>query len=398
MQFNNPVDILQKLIQCPSVTPEEGGALSLLQHISESLGFAVERPIFTADNTPDIENLYARYGKSGKHLMFAGHSDVVPTGDKNAWQHPPFAAQINDGIMYGRGTVDMKGGIACFIAAFARFLQKQPQDKPFKHSVSLLITGDEEGPAINGSVKLLQWAKEKGETWDSALVGEPTNPNVLGEMVKIGRRGSLSAVVTVHGQQGHVAYPHLANNPLPLLLQLAQSLIATPLDKGTKQFPPSNLEITTIDSNNKATNVTPETANFCFNIRYNDYWTLESLKQHINDRLEKAAKHFQSQNHDKPIIPHFDVKWLANPADVFITHDDVLIDALSTAIKDVTGKKPQLSTTGGTSDARFIKDYCPVVEFGLVGQTMHKIDECVSLAELEKLTQIYEKFLDIFFA
>ncbi|UXM94784.1 succinyl-diaminopimelate desuccinylase [Bartonella sp. HY329] len=396
MNLENPVDILQKLIQCPSVTPDEGGALTLLQHIGEDLGFKVERPIFTADNTPDIENLYARFGSGGRHLMFAGHTDVVPTGDEAAWSHPPFAANITDNILYGRGAVDMKGGIACFIAAFARFINKQPKDKPFKESVSLLITGDEEGSAINGTVKLLEWAKNKGETWDSALVGEPTNPNFLGEMIKNGRRGSLSAIVTISGQQGHVAYPHLANNPLPFLLQLAQSLIATPLDKGTEQFQPSNLELTTIDTDNNATNIIAGKASFRFNIRFNDCWTVDSLKAEILSRLEKAANKFA--NNDEQKICNYNITWLANPADVFITHDEILINSLNSAIKKVTGNEAKLSTSGGTSDARFIKNYCPVVEFGLVGQTMHKIDECVNLIDVEHLTQIYEKFLDAFFA
>lgn len=396
MNLENPVDILQKLIQCPSITPNEGGALSLLQDIGEELGFSVERPIFTDDNTPDIENLYARYGKSGKHLMFAGHTDVVPIGDEQAWSEPPFAANMVNGVMFGRGTVDMKGGIACFIAAFTRFLNKQPKDRPFQDSVSLLITGDEEGPAINGSVKLLEWAKAKGEHWDSAIVGEPTNPNFLGEMIKIGRRGSLSGVVTVSGQQGHVGYPHLANNPLPLLLQLAHSLVATLLDQGTEQFQPSNLELTTIDTGNNATNIIPAKAVFRFNIRYNDCWNVESLKAEIIKRLENAAQQFVKL--PKQQAATFDIDWLPNPADVFITHNEPLIDALSTAVTEVTGNRPQLSTTGGTSDARFIKNYCPVVEFGLVGQTMHKIDESVAIKDVEELTQIYEKFLDMFFA
>ncbi|UXN02828.1 succinyl-diaminopimelate desuccinylase [Bartonella sp. HY406] len=396
MNLENPVDILQKLIRCPSITPNEGGALSLLQNIGEDLGFKVERPIFKAENTPDIENLYARFGTGGRHLMFAGHTDVVPTGDEQSWSHPPFAADIANDLLYGRGAVDMKGGIACFLAAFARFSNKQPVDKPFNNSVSLVITGDEEGPAINGTVKLLEWAKIKGETWDSALVGEPTNPNFLGEMIKNGRRGSLSGVVSINGQQGHVAYPHLANNPLPYLLQLAHSLIATPLDQGTAQFQPSNLELTTIDTGNNATNIIPGKASFRFNIRYNDCWNVDSLQAEIIKRLEKAASQFEKEEKQNTIA--YSVNWLANPADVFVTHDETLIHSLNKAIKEVTGSEAKLSTSGGTSDARFIKNYCPVVEFGLVGQTMHKIDECVSIHDLEKLTQIYEKFLDAFFA
>ncbi|AQS42413.1 MAG: Succinyl-diaminopimelate desuccinylase [Candidatus Tokpelaia hoelldobleri] len=383
LSYSNPVHLLQQLVRCPSVTPQEGGALELLQTITQTLGFKVERPVFSATGTADVENFYARLGSGGRHLMFAGHTDVVPAGDENAWSHPPFAGEIADGVLYGRGAVDMKGGIVCFLAALARTLQ----NKPLKGSVSLVITGDEEGVAINGTVKLLKWAARKGERWDGALVGEPTCPDTPGDTVKIGRRGSLSGIITANGQQGHVAYPHLADNPLPRLVTMAQTLIAAPLDKGTGDFQASNLELTGIDTGNSATNIIPARATVRFNIRFNDIWTHKTLRAEIERRLLAVAS-----------PETFSLEWLPNPADVFLTRDERLINTVCEAGAATTGKKPQLSTSGGTSDARFIKDYCPVVEFGLVGKTMHKVDECVPVAELETLTEIYRHFIERFFA
>jgi len=383
LSYSNPVHLLQQLVRCPSVTPQEGGALELLQSITQALGFKVERPVFSTAGTADVENFYARLGSGGRHLMFAGHTDVVPAGDENAWSYPPFAGEIANGVLYGRGAVDMKGGIACFLAALARILQK----KTLKGSISLVITGDEEGAAINGTVKLLKWAAKKGERWDGALVGEPTCPDTLGDMVKIGRRGSLSGIVTVNGQQGHVAYPHLADNPLPRLVAMVQALIATPLDKGTDDFQTSNLEVTGIDTGNSATNIIPARAAAQFNIRFNDIWTHKTLRTEIERRLSAVASR-----------ETFSLEWQPNPADVFLTRDERLIKTVREAVQAKTGKKPRLSTSGGTSDARFIKDYCPVVEFGLVGKTMHKIDECVPTAELETLTEIYQGFIEKFFA
>jgi succinyl-diaminopimelate desuccinylase len=265
----DPAQNLAALIRCPSVTPAEGGALSSLEAMLKPLSFAIERPVFKEDGTPDVENLYARRSGNGPHLMFAGHTDVVPVGDEAAWTHPPFSAAIANGEMYGRGAVDMKGGIACFIAALARHIAEKGAPKG---SVSLLITGDEEGPSINGTVKLLEWAATKGETWDASIVGEPTNPNVLGDMIKIGRRGSLSGTVTVNGRQGHVAYPHLADNPVRGLMTLTDALLNPVFDKGTKDFQPTNLEVTSIDVGNPATNVIPAKASATFNIRFNDTW------------------------------------------------------------------------------------------------------------------------------
>src|SRR5690606_36534454 len=283
----DPIANLVKLVRCPSVTPTEGGALSALETMLAPLGVVPERPIFEAANEPDVENLYARLGTEGPHLMFAGHTDVVPPGDAPMWTYPPFEGVVQDGVLYGRGAVDMKGGIACFVAALARYVETHGAPKG---SVSLLITGDEEGHAVNGTVKLLAWAAAKGETWDSAIVGEPTCPNTLGDMIKIGRRGSLSGQVTVHGRQGHVAYPHLADNPVRGLLALADALLDPSLDEGTPQFPATNLEITSIDVGNPATNVIPAQARLAFNVRFNDTLDVESLQAEIHNRLDAAAR------------------------------------------------------------------------------------------------------------
>jgi succinyl-diaminopimelate desuccinylase len=388
----DPLENLKILVRCPSVTPAEGGALAALQSMLEPLGFAVERMIFSEAGTPDVENLHARLSGNGPHLMFAGHTDVVPAGDAAAWTHPPFAAEVANGMLYGRGAVDMKGGIACFVAAVARHLAS---GKRLNGSLSLLITGDEEGPSINGTPKLLAWAAERGERWDAALVGEPTNPEALGDMIKIGRRGSLSGLLTVHGRQGHVAYPHLADNPVRGLLGLMEALLP-PLDEGSRDFQPSNLEITTVDVGNPSANVIAAKASAAFNIRFNDLWTAETLAAEIHNRLDRAARRSRHRpGRSEPV--DFELAWRDRPSDAFLTRDDRLIGALGGSIEAVTGRKPALSTTGGTSDARYIKDYCPVVEFGLVGQTMHMIDERVAVADLETLTVIYHRFLSDWF-
>jgi succinyl-diaminopimelate desuccinylase len=389
----DPAANLATLIRCPSVTPTEGGALTALEDMLRPLGFVVERPTFSEDGTPDIENFYARLSGNGPHLMFAGHTDVVPVGEEAAWMHPPFAAEIAYGAMFGRGAVDMKGGIACFLAAVARHVEKR--GKP-KGSVSFLITGDEEGPAINGTVKLLEWAAARGETWDASIVGEPTNPEKLGDMIKIGRRGSLSGIVTVQGRQGHVAYPHLADNPARGIVTLVEALLSPAFDKGTNDFQPTNLEITSIDIDNPATNVIPAKATAAFNIRFNDSWTAETVQAEIHNRLDRAARRRKLRpGRTEPV--DYELVWRDRPSHVFLTRDDRLIETLSGSVKAVTSMTPVLSTSGGTSDARFIKDYCPVVEFGLVGQTMHMVDERVPLADLETLTQIYERFLQDWF-
>ncbi|NUS69371.1 MAG: succinyl-diaminopimelate desuccinylase [Ensifer adhaerens] len=388
MTSTDPIANLATLIRCPSVTPAEGGALAALEAMLKPLGFAVDRVMAKEAGTPDIENLYARLGTEGPHLMFAGHTDVVPVGDEAAWSHGPFSADIAGGEMYGRGAVDMKGGIACFVAAIARHVEKHGAPKG---SVSFLITGDEEGPAINGTTKLLQWAADKGERWDACLVGEPTNPESLGDMIKIGRRGSLSGRITVHGVQGHAAYPHLADSPVRGILQLTQALMDPPFDNGTESFQPSNLEVTTIDVGNGAVNVIPAKATAAFNIRFNDTWTAESLMTEIIARLDRAAASGSLRPDRAPV--RYEIVWAERPSHVFLTRNNALIDSLSGAVEAVTGRQPKLSTTGGTSDARFIKDYCPVVEFGLVGQTMHMVDERVAVADLETLTNIYETFI-----
>ncbi|MFC6486671.1 succinyl-diaminopimelate desuccinylase [Nitratireductor sp. GCM10026969] len=391
----DPVANLSALIRCPSVTPEEAGALTALEKMLAPLGATVERPIFRDGGTPDVENLYARLGEGGPHLMFAGHTDVVPPGDEGAWRHPPFAAEVADGAMFGRGAVDMKGGIACFVAALGRYVDAHGAPRG---SVSFLVTGDEEGPAVNGTVKLLEWARERGETWDAALVGEPTNREMLGDMIKIGRRGSLSGRITVRGRQGHVAYPHLADNPVRGLLAFAEALLQPPFDEGTSDFPPSNLELTSIDVGNPAVNVIPARATAAFNVRFNDLWETETLQAEIHQRLDRAAAGENRYRQERPDPVDFDIEWRDRPSPAFLTRNERLVKTLAAAVGAVTGRRPELSTSGGTSDARFIKDYCPVVEFGLVGQTMHMVDERVALEDLETLTRIYTRFLDDWFA
>jgi succinyl-diaminopimelate desuccinylase len=383
---HSPLALAQALIRCPSVTPEEGGALSFLADRLSRAGFSVERPVFSEPGTPDIQNLYARIGTAGPVLVFAGHTDVVPPGEVGSWTHGPFSGEVAEGFLYGRGAVDMKGGIACMLAATLAFLDRHGPD--FGGSIAFLVTGDEEGPAVNGTVKLLDWAKARGERFDHCLLGEPTNPDTLGEMIKIGRRGSLTGRITVHGRQGHVAYPHRAENPSPGLLRLASALTADPLDGGTAHFDASNLEFTTIDVGNPATNVIPASAKAVFNVRFNDDWTADTLGAEIRRRLEAAA--------GNAVRFSLDLQPSNSPA--FLTQPDAFVDRVADAIEAETGRRPALSTTGGTSDARFIKDACPVIEFGLVGRTMHETDERVAVADLDRLTAIYGRVLDAYFS
>ncbi|MDP3525710.1 MAG: succinyl-diaminopimelate desuccinylase [Hoeflea sp.] len=392
MTLTDPAQTLAALIRCPSVTPEDGGALATLGRMLGELGFCNDFVTFSEPGTADVDNLYARLGANGPHLMFAGHTDVVPVGDAKAWSRDPFAADIADGFMYGRGAVDMKGGIACFVSALARLIARRGAPGG---SVSLLITGDEEGPSINGTEKLLAYAAGKGERWDAAVVGEPTNPDQMGDMIKIGRRGSLSGTLTVEGVQGHAAYPHLADNPLRGLVTLMDGLLDPPLDAGNDRFPPTNLEFTSIDTGNLATNVIPARTTARFNIRFNDIWTAQSLGDELRARLERAARQTKLRPGRDPV--RYEVAFDPRSSPSFLTRDEALIEALSAAVREATGRTPALSTTGGTSDARFIKDYCPVVEFGLVGQTMHMVDERVALTDLESLTGIYELFLERWF-
>ncbi|WP_425358006.1 succinyl-diaminopimelate desuccinylase [Notoacmeibacter marinus] len=384
---SDPIALLSALIRCPSVTPDEAGALDLVQAVLEQHAFDVKRLPFQTDGQPRIDNLYATVGTDGPHLLFAGHTDVVPPGDENAWSSPPFDAVIRDGAMVGRGAVDMKGGIAAFLAAYARCVET---NGPLPGRVSLLITGDEEGPALDGTLRVLQWLSEHNVHFDACLVGEPTNPNAVGDMIKIGRRGSHTGRLTVHGTQGHVAYPHLADNPIRALVPMLDALMNPPLDEGSERFQPSNLEITTIDVGNPATNVIPAEANAVFNVRFDDRWSAATLVAEIEKRLATAAANAARPGY-API--DWSVKWAPRVSEVFVTHDEKLVGTLAKAVETVTGRTPELSTSGGTSDARFIKDHCPVVEFGLVGQTMHKIDEQVPLADLERLTAIYERFI-----
>ncbi len=385
--------ILRDLVRCPSITPIEGGALDVLQTRLEKIGFKVQRLTFSAPGTPDVENLYARLGTNAPHLCFAGHTDVVPIGEKSDWRSDPFAGDIINGEMIGRGAVDMKGGIACFLAAVEKFLKSNAAPSG---SISFLITGDEEGPSINGTDKLLKWADEQGEKFDACIVGEPVNPNQIGDMIKIGRRGSLSGVLSVTGVQGHAAYPHLADNPVRGMLDLLDQLLATPFDTGTQEFQATNLEITTIDVGNRATNVIAAKATATFNIRFNDTWNGETIRMEIMRRLEIGAKS-QRIRHNRENPVQFDVEWIGRVSPVFLTHDDALINLVAKSVKKLTGKSPELSTGGGTSDARFIKDYCPVVEFGLVGQTMHQVDERTALSDLELLSDIYGDILENYF-
>ncbi|MCC7346921.1 MAG: succinyl-diaminopimelate desuccinylase, partial [Variibacter sp.] len=361
----DPIALARALIRCASVTPEEGGALGVLSSALVGAGFAVHRERFSDTETPDVENLFARIGSGAPHLVFAGHTDVVPPGEASAWVHPPFGGDIAGGELYGRGAVDMKGAIASFVAAACDYLAAH-DGKP-RGTLSLLITGDEEGPGINGTVKLLAWAKARGESFDHCVLGEPTNPQALGEMIKIGRRGSLSGILTVTGKQGHVAYPHLADNPIRYLVRIMSELMAETLDFGTEHFDASNLEFTSVDVGNRATNVIPGQARARFNIRFNDRHTLGSLKTWIETRCVQAARGDVTCQ----------VDYAQGNSEAFLTKPGPFVDMLSDAIAAVTGRKPALSTSGGTSDARFIKDYCPVVEFGLVGQTMHQANERV---------------------
>ena len=376
------VELARALIRCPSVTPEDGGSQETLARVLESLGFVCHRMTFEASGTPDVNNLYARLGSASPNFCFAGHTDVVPVGDPDAWTADPFGAEIRDGVLYGRGAADMKGAIAAFVGAVSRFLDER--DGKFDGSISLLITGDEEGPAVNGTVKVLRWMEERGERIDDCLVGEPTNPTRLGEMIKIGRRGSLSGWITVRGVQGHTAYPQLADNPLPRLARMLSALADTPIDDGTDHFQPSNLQLTTVDVGNPATNVIPAAARAAFNIRFNDLHSGESILAWVRERLDSVGGDYELETR--------------LTGESFLTPPGRLSDLIQQAIGSAVDGEAALSTTGGTSDARFIKDYCAVAEFGAVGQTMHKVDERVSLADLAALGQIYEGVLNGYFA
>jgi len=378
--------IARDLVRCPSVTPADAGALGVLEKLLGDAGFEVHRVTFSEPGAADIDNLYARIGTSAPHLTFAGHTDVVPAGDEAAWSHGAFAGEVKDGVLYGRGAVDMKGAIACAVAATLDYLAANGGAP--KGSISFLITGDEEDVAVNGTVKLLQWAAARGEKFDHCVLGEPSNVDALGDTIKAGRRGSQSGTLIVDGVQGHVAYPHRAANPIPDLAALIAALSGEPLDRGTAHFQPSNLEFTSVDVGNTAWNVIPGQARARFNIRYNDAHTRESLRALIEERVTRA-----SGNRIKARIV-----WEPSNADVFLTEPGPFTELVAAAIEEVTGRRPEFNTGGGTSDARFITHYCPVLEFGLVGQTMHQIDERTPVADIENLTRIYRGVLERYFA
>jgi succinyl-diaminopimelate desuccinylase len=382
----DPVSLAQALIRCESVTPHEAGALTLLQNVLEAAGFACHRMTFSEAGTADVENLYARIGNGRPNLCFAGHTDVVPPGDEAAWTVPPFAGEIRGGVLYGRGAVDMKGAIACFAAASLRYL-RQAGGMP-RGSISFLITGDEEGPSINGTHKLLVWLKERSEPLDACLVGEPSSLASVGDEIKIGRRGSLNGEIVVRGKQGHAAYPHVADNPIPKLARIIERLAALKLDEGTKHFEPSHIAVTVISVPNTATNVIPGQARALFNVRYNDTHTRVEVEETIGACCRAAAKEAGAD-----VTVSF-----SGTGDVFLTKPGPLVEAVSAAVREVTGQTARLSTSGGTSDARFIKDACPVVELGLVNSTIHQVDERVPVADLETLTRIYERFIADYFA
>ena len=377
------VQFAAELIRCPSVTPADAGALDVLERALTDLGFRCTRLPFDEEGTDAVDNLYARLGHEAPHICFAGHTDVVPVGAQADWQVDPFAGEIREQCLWGRGAADMKGAIAAFVAAVAGHIETHGQPDG---SISFLITGDEEGPSINGTRKMLGWLQEQGEIIDDCVVGEPTNPEVLGDMIKIGRRGSVNGVVTVRGTQGHVAYPHLAENPVPQLAAMMTALSTAHLDDGTEHFQPSNLEVTSFDVGNATTNVIPAEASARFNIRYNDTWNAETISAWIKKQLDAAQG-----------ASGYDLQ-LSHTGDCFLTEPNDFVETLSAAVEEVTGRAPVLSTSGGTSDARFIKDITHVVEFGLVGKTMHKVDERVPVDDIRQLTGIYQKLLDGYFA
>ena len=360
--------------------------MAYLDTLLSPLGFEVHRPVFSDEGTPDVQNLFAKISDGdGPHLTFAGHTDVVPPGDEAQWTIPPFAGEERGGVLFGRGAVDMKGGIGAFIAATLKYIELHGEPKG---TISFLITGDEEGPAKNGTVKLLKWADERGETFTDAIVGEPTNPEALGDAIKVGRRGSQSGTITVTGLQGHVAYPHLARNPVPVLATIVARLNHAILDHGTDYFQPTNMEFISMDVGNETWNLIPKSASARFNCRYNDLWSPAK----IADFVETRARDFLPAD-------HFDVTVELQPdlSQVFLTRSEKLIKTFTQSVEKITGKTPDHSTDGGTSDARFIKDYCPVIEFGLVGKTMHKVDEQVPVKELQTLSDVYYDFLMRYF-
>jgi succinyl-diaminopimelate desuccinylase len=378
------LDIARALIAFPSVTPADEGALAYVGDLLANAGFAVEHVPFCEPGAPTIDNLWARFGKGGPNLAFAGHTDVVPPGDAAHWRFPPFSATVADGQIWGRGAADMKGGVAAALAAALRFIARGP----FAGSISFLLAGDEEAPGNNnGTIALLDWARARGERFDHCLLGEPTSVAALGDTIKNGRRGSLTGRLTLHGKQGHVAYPQLADNPIRALAPILEALQAPALDAGTADFDPTNLEIVSVDVGNPSANVIPAEVRLVFNTRFNDTWTPQTLRAEIERRIGAAAGGAR-----------FTLAFDPTNAVAFLTPRGAFTDLVARAIEETTGRRPKLSTGGGTSDARFIKDACPVIELGLVGATMHAIDERVPLAELEALSRVYERTFELYFA
>lgn len=377
----DPVELTAQLVKCPSVTPDDAGALDILHDLLSDAGFSCA----WADRG-GIRNLFARWGKpdNKRSFGFNGHTDVVPVGDAAAWSKPPFGAEINDGIMYGRGTTDMKSGVAAFAAAAVDFVQDTPPDG----SIVIAITGDEEGESVDGTLALLEYMENHGERMDVCLVGEPTCPDRMGDMIKIGRRGSMTVMFRVIGKQGHSAYPHRANNPLPAMVRLMDRLASHKLDEGTAHFDPSTLAVVTVDTGNTATNVIPADCTAAVNIRFNDSHSGASLSAWIESEVAAVREAYSVE-----IETHTKIS-----GESFITPPGDLSALVSTAVEAVTGVTPELSTTGGTSDARFMKSHCPVVEFGLVGQSMHQVDEHVEVAHIQQLKAIYARILQDYFA
>ncbi len=377
------LEIARALIRFPSVTPADEGALPYLRDLLGKAGFTAEFVTFEAPGTPAVLNLYARFGDARPNLAFAGHTDVVPPGDKALWRFDPFSAEIADGELWGRGACDMKGGVAAAAAAALRFIVRGA----FGGSISFLITGDEEGPAINGTVKLVDWALAKGETFDHCILGESTSAEAVGDTIKHGRRGSLNGRLTIRGRQGHAAYPQIADNPIRALAPILTALLSPPLDQGNANFEPTNLEVVSVDVGNPAFNVIPGEVRLTFNVRFNDLWTPETLAAEIERRVAVADEAMRATLTFEP-----------TNAVAFLTKPGPFTDLVAAAVEDVTGRKPSLSTGGGTSDARFIKNACPVVELGLVNATIHGVDERVAVDDLEALSRIYERALELYFA
>jgi len=384
MKTLNQLQLAKELIRFPSITPVDAGIMKFLEKKLKRLGFKTKILEFKERGFKPVKNLYARFGNKSPNFCYAGHLDVVPPGNIKDWTTNPFRPSIKRGHLIGRGANDMKSSIAAFVSAVSKFLSK---NKKFNGSISLLITGDEEGDAVNGTKKVVEFLRKKREKINFCLVGEPTNPNVLGEMIKIGRRGSLTGKLIIFGLQGHVAYPSRANNPSTTIVNILKELKEIKFDKGTKDFQPTNLEVTKININNTADNVIPATAEATFNIRFNNKHSSNSLKKKINKILRKITKKHKSK---------FKIEYRVS-GEAFLTKPNKTTFMIQNIIKKITKLKPKLSTTGGTSDLRFIRTICPGLEFGLVGKTMHKVDEAVSLKDLKNLTKIYENILKNYF-